>query len=407
MTGPNRDVRLLVGAVGLSALGDLLLMVPLVLHIESETRSGIAVSAFFLALWGPAVLLGGAAGSVVDRFENARLLALVSLAQAGVVVALGFADSVPAILVLTAALGAGVALSQPAEFALVPAAAGEGGLARANGHVEAARSLGMTAGPLLGAALAAAGQLRLALLLDAASFVIVACAVLSMRAHRRSTGRGSEPGAARAAASVRDLLGSDRILGVTLGAAVGSLAFFSMSITAEIFFVTRVLDAGEVGYGLVVAAWMLGMVAGAVGLAHRVRPTALAAAALGAVAVQGAGIASAAAASAMWMAMAGFAVGGVAHGVKNVLLRTLIHERTPERLRGRAFAAYNAARNGAELGALAVGGVLVGAIGARGTLALAGAMPLLIGALSWLYVARRPAADRPTTRRASHVHAGG
>ena len=56
------------------------------------------------------------------------------------------------------------------------------------------------------------------------------------------------------------------------------------------------------------------------------------------------------------MALIGFVFGGVAHGVKNVLLRTLIHERVPDALRGRAFAAYNGARNGAELGALALGG---------------------------------------------------
>ena len=58
------------------------------------------------------------------------------------------------------------------------------------------------------------------------------------------------------------------------------------------------------------------------------------------------------------------------------MLRTLIHERVPEELRGRAFAAYNAARNGAELGALGAGGVLVGALGAQLALALSGAVPL-------------------------------
>ena len=62
-------------------------------------------------------------------------------------------------------------------------------------------------------------------------------------------------------------------------------------------------------------------------------------------------------------------VGGLAHGLKNVMFRSLIHERAPERLHGRAFAAYNGIRNAAELGAFAAGGVLVAAIGARGTLA--------------------------------------
>lgn len=59
------------------------------------------------------------------------------------------------------------------------------------------------------------------------------------------------------------------------------------------------------------------------------------------------------------------AAGGVAHGTKNVLIRTLIHEQVPERLHGRTYAAYNGLRNGAELFALALGGVLVATVGAH------------------------------------------
>ena len=54
----------------------------------------------------------------------------------------------------------------------------------------------------------------------------------------------------------------------------------------------------------------------------------------------------------LWFVMAGYLVGGVGHGVKNVLLRTLIQQRVQPDGHGRAFAAYNAARNTAELGAL-------------------------------------------------------
>ena len=95
--------------------------------------------------------------------------------------------------------------------------------------------------------------------------------------------------------------------------------------------------------------------------------------------MQGLGLAAAAASGVLWAALAGFTLGGIAHGVKNVLLRTLIHERVPDALRGRAFAVYNAARNGAELGALGAGGVLIGAIGAQPALLLSGAIPLAIG----------------------------
>ena len=120
------------------------------------------------------------------------------------------------------------------------------------------------------------------------------------------------------------------------------------------------------------------MAAGSGALAHRVRSS-VAVGGLVAVTLQGVGIAAAALSPVLWMALIGFVFGGVAHGVKNVLLRTLIHERVPDALRGRAFAAYNGARNGAELGALALGGIAVAAFGARTSLLIAGVGPALIG----------------------------
>jgi hypothetical protein len=60
---------------------------------------------------------------------------------------------------------------------------------------------------------------------------------------------------------------------------------------------------------------------------------------------------------------------------------------------GRAFAAYAALRNGAELTALGIGGALVDLIGARATLVVAGAGTALV-ALAGLLVlsgASRPA----------------
>jgi sugar phosphate permease len=153
------------------------------------------------------------------------------------------------------------------------------------------------------------------------------------------------------------------------------------------------------------------MVTGAVVLARRVPPRALAVGALVAVAVQGAGLLGAALSSALAFASVGFAIGGAAHGVKNVALRTLIHERVPDALRGRAYAGYNAARNAAELGALAAGGALVGAIGAREALAISGVVPLAIGVVALALLSmggrRAAAAESLTTRRPLHAHHDG
>ena len=406
----SRDLRLLAGAAGLSALGDFMAIFPLILYVQQRTGSGFAVSALIFALWGPVVLASGVAGAIVDRYENRRILVGVSLIQAATVLAmLAGRDNLWALLPLTTVLGFAVAVSQPAEFALVPAAAGpDTDAGRANGLMETVRALGSTAGPVVGGAVGAAGLLWLALALNALSFLVVAAAALLLRARRRP-GRATATDDPVRARDGFTFLRRERDLKVALGGAIASLVLFSMSVTAEPFFVTRVLDGGNLAYGLLLSSWTVGMAAGSAGLAHRVGSGRLAAGCLAAVVLQGLGIAGGALATSLWLALIGFSLGGVAHGVKNVLLRTLIHERAPEPMRGRAFAAYNGARNGAELGALVLGGIAVGALGARSTLFLAGLGPAAIGAtcLLLLTTRRHPAAANTNEGRVLHAHIQG
>ena len=70
--------------------------------------------------------------------------------------------------------------------------------------------------------------------------------------------------------------------------------------------------------------------------------------------------------------LACYLVGGMAHGVKNTLFRTLLHQNVEPARHGQAFAAYNGLRNGAELIALALGGGLTALVGGAGTLWIAG-----------------------------------
>jgi Na+/melibiose symporter-like transporter len=409
----NRDARLLIAATGVSACGDMLLMIPLALELQRVTGSAVAVSALFLALWGPVVLLGGVAGLAADRIESRRLLGVASAAQAVVALALTLALAPAAILPLVVLLGALTALAQPAEFSLVPAIAGDGdALAALNGHVETARYAGMTAGPLLGGVLAGAGLTRLAILLDVVSFAAVALAALALRARREPRPAGAlrddgDEGRARDGAIA---IARDRELALPVAAALASLLFFTISAAAEPFFVRDVLHAGGAGYGLLMSVWMLGMVAGAALVAPRVAPERLAGATVLAIGLQGASMLAAALAGSLVPVMVGVALGGTAQGAKNVSLRTLLHVRVAEGLRGRAFAAFNAGRNGMELGALLAGGLLVGAIGSRAALAISGAVPFAIAAAALLLlttIARRVAAGAIATRRILHAHVEG
>ncbi len=264
------------------------------------------------------------------------MLILASLTQAAVAGALALAlDSLTAILVLAALLGIGFAFAQPAEFALVPVIAGERKLADVNGFVEAARYTGMTAGPLIGGVLSATGGTAVAMAVNAVMFVVVALAAVLLRARRVPVRVEGPAGRERARDGAVFLL-RDRTLGIVLPVIFVSLLFMSASITAEVFFLKESLDVGDAVYGVIFSMWTIGMVVGALVVARRVAGMALAAGTLIAVAVQGAGLGLPTVwlfvpfAGAMWL------IGGLGHGTKNVLARTLIQERVPARacLRG-------------------------------------------------------------------------
>jgi MFS family permease len=351
-----------------------LALIVLALQVYELTRSGLAVSALFATTLVPMVALAPLAGLVADRFESVRVLVAASLAQAAVAATLAFSSDLAAILALSSLLTAGNALARPAEFTLIPAVAGARRVTEATGLVEAARYAGFAAGPLLAAGLAALGP-QPALLVNAATFMAIAAAAGAMRARRPTCARAADE-RARALDGFR-LLRRDPVLRVTIAAAVGALLFISASLTAEIFYLRDVVGASDTAYALLVCVWMAGMVCGASALARRVPARLVAAAALVALAVQGAGMGVQTTWAILPVAFAGYLVGGLGHGVKDVLLRALIAVRVPEAVQGRAFAAYNAARNTAELGAVGAGGVLVSALGPRAALVLAGLGPIL------------------------------
>lgn len=265
----------------------------------------------------------------------------MSVAQAAVAVALAFVSPFGPLLLLTALLGVGVAISQSAEFALIPAVSAGRSMQSANGTIETFRYIGFAVGPLVGGALVGLGGTKLAMLVDAASFLIVAAVALTLPVRRRAP---AEVHPRRARDGVTFLMG-DRLLALTMAVATTSLVFISISIPADVVYVQDVLGVQDVGYGLVTAAWMAGMAAGAIVVSPRITVAGLATAGFAAVAIQGFGVALAPVFLVFWVMVVCYLVGGVAHGVKNVAFRSLIHERIPAERHGRAFAAYNGLRN--------------------------------------------------------------
>jgi MFS family permease len=377
----RRDLRVVGAAIGLSALGDMIALVALGLRANSlgggAMGSGLAVAGVFVCLWAPVVVLSGHVGLLVDHVETRTLLVGVSAAQACVALALGVVDSLWLLLVLALLLGSGIAIAQAAEFALVPLVGGARTLQATNGAVETARALGLAVGPVCGSLLVAAGGTAAAMATDAVSFVVVGAAGLSLAVRRRPAPRSREE-RRRARDGIRFLL-VDRLVALMVFVVFVSLLFMSASIPADLVYVQDVLGIQDVGIGVVLSGWTVGMLVGSNVVGRRVSLAGLAGAAMVGVTVQGLGKFLAPFWLVFWFMLVTYFVGGIGHGVKNVTSRTLIHARVPADRHGRAFAAWNGVRNAAELAALGAGGVLVGVLGARETLWLAGGLSALAG----------------------------
>ena len=395
----NRDLRIIVVAYGLSSLGDYLALITLTLRVADLTDSGWAISGLLLAGLVPLVVLAPVAGYLVDRFETARVLTLTALAQTGIALLLVPLDSPAAILALFATLSAGFAITQPALFALTPVAVGEEKTTEANAYLEMARWGGATLGPLLAGWITATAGPDVALFGNAATFLMVALAVPFLRVRRppsQVAEAGTRKGEMRRGITY---LARDRTLALVAGAVALMVVFAAVDNVAEVFFARDVLGAGDVGYGALITAWTLGMVAGASGIGRRLPDRFLARAVLLGPVGGGAAIALAAAMPSVPLALAAFLVGGVANGVELVAMRSLIHRRAPEHLRGRVFAAYYGVVNAAQIAAMGLGGALMSAAGARASLLIGGLGTLAVGAgglLLYAWAAARKRLDPAT-----------
>ena len=400
----RHDFRLIFVAYALSHLGDYLALITLTLRLESLTDSGWAVAGLLLTGLVPPVILAPVAGLLVDRLETVRVLVVTALFQTAAAAVLAFTPGVLPTLALSFVLGAGVAVTQPALFALLPRAVGEDRTTQANAYLEVARWGGAALGPVLAATITAAFGASTTLLANAGTFLVVAGVVPLLQVRRPGEAPAAEEqrvsGGAREGVRwiVRDPL--LRLVVPILGVMI---VFAAADNVAEVFFAKDVLRSGDTGYGVLITTWTIGMVIGSTSTGRWGRASALTPVVLVGAVVGGAAVTTAAASATFIVAVAMFFIGGVANGVELVAMRSLLHHRVPDRLRGRAFAAYYGMVQAAQIIALGASGGLVEALGARMTMLYAGIGTAAVGILGALLYIRIPTGKRRTTMEPADV----
>ncbi|RZU72775.1 putative MFS family arabinose efflux permease [Micromonospora kangleipakensis] len=404
--GPSRwsDVWLATAARGISSCGDFLAASALTLALQSAGAGGLAVSGLLLAATLPLVALAPLTGRLADRVDSRLLLVVAGLAQAGTCLALAYAGHPALVIGLVALLAAGLAVTQPVLAALVPAMVRADDLPRASALNQTAGTLGALAGPALAGLLVGEFGARLPLLVDAGSYLALVAAGLLIRT-RRGGRRRPEPTAAHGAHPTWRLR-RDPLLVVMVGALAAVVTAVGAINVVEVFFIRETLGSSTTVYGLVTGSWTLGIVLGGWLFARLARRLTDDGALLGAgLALLGgcclAVLASAAVPAALLLVPIWLA-GGVANGGDNVFNNLLLARRVPAADRGRAFAVFGAAVQGAGMGGFLIGGLLLEVAEPRPLVAGAGVAGLLaVGAVA-LPVRRAVRAERMGRPRVSN-----
>ncbi|MER7439909.1 MFS transporter [Micromonospora avicenniae] len=406
-TAPSRwsDVWLVTVARGISSCGDFLAASALTLTLQSAGAGGLAVSGLLLAATLPLVALAPLTGRLADRVDSRTLLVLAGLAQAGICVALANTGGPTLMIVLVGLLAVGLAVTQPVLAALIPAMVRPADLARASALQQSAGTLGALAGPALAGVLVGSFGTRLPLLVDAASYLALVAAGLLIRT-RRGGGRRPGPMATGAGIEARAWrLRRDPLLLATVIGVAGVVGAVGAINVVEVFFIRETLHSSTTMYGLVTAAWTLGMLAGAWIFARAVarlrRDGALAGAALALLGGCCLMVLVSAAVPSALLLVPIWVVGGLCNGGDNVFGNVLMARRVPEPVRGRAFAVYVGAVQGASMVGYLAGGLLLELLSPRPLVAgagLAGLAAVAVLAVPLRRAARAERDVRPVSR---------
>lgn len=372
----RRDLRLLASGVALSTVGDQLASVALLLRLRPHGTGWVA--ALLAAQVAPMILLAGFIGMLVDRTETRKVLLYAVIGQAVVGFPLAFAHAPILIVLLFFMLGVFNAAVRPATNALIPSIAGEAEAARGFARLALAMSFGFVLGPALGGVLTAAFGSTTALLIDTATFVMLAVLCTQVRT-RRHPAEADPDAAVQDARTARRAgwaaLWDDRVLRTIYAmTAVVTAASVVDNVAAPFRFIDQ-LGTTATGYGVYLSLWGAGM-----GIGGQLAPRMPArwarfVPAVGQL-VLCLGIAGIGLAPALLVAYVASALGGIGNGMANVAQNALVAERVPDATRGRAFAAASGVFQGAFAAGSALGGPIVALLDAGTAMLVCG----LVGA---------------------------
>jgi MFS family permease len=375
--------RRLAATYAVNELGDWMGIVALSVLVYDQTGSALATAALFLGTrFLPALL----APLLVTRAERPPPDVALPVIYCGEAAAFGGLAllaghfSLAGVIVLAAVDGA-LALSSRALTRTVVATllAPTGELRAGNALLNVAFTGGAAAGPALAGLVVAGIGVQAALLLDGASFCVIAAILVTAGGLPRV-----EPEAGRmrdrvraGIAYIRERVALKRLL-VAEGAA---FVFFAAVIPIEVIYAKETLGTGDTGYGIMLASWGVGMVLGSVIFAA-MRQTSLVLLLFFSTLAVGAGYLGLAAAPTLAVACAASVVGGTGNGVQWVSTISAVQEMTAQGMQARVMSVLESIGAAMPGIGFVLGGVIAAVASPRATFLLAGLGVLAIVALA-------------------------
>jgi MFS family permease len=365
------EFRSLWAARVISFLGDNIVLVALVSYVYDTKRTGAYIGILLLAQALPR-LFGPFAGTIADRFDHRRVMVVCDLGQAllfGSIAA--FAPSFPVLWILVFVATTLATIFAPAGRSTVPALVSSDELITANSLLAAGLYSTMALGPAIGGVLVGGIGARTAIGVDAASFVASALFIVRLEARPRRDAAAS-PFLRETREGLAYVVSHRVPLAVMVGLFL-TVVFAALNNVAGVFLARSVFHTGAAGYGLLTAAYGIGMVLAPLVLVSSLSRFGAAALLLSGMGLMVAGELATALAPLFALALACQMVTGSGNGLENVGNDTLIQHAVPAQMLGRVFGTVYTAPFIAEAIAFGAGGALLDATSPRTLFFVAGA----------------------------------